>query len=305
MQKSRAGARALLRAQGLLHGSDSVLLPLALLLSAGGLIFGQHMISHETGRHSIRTFLAKILASMLPLVVLERKLVSCSDPVRLFSRFSTKVLLMHGCFLGLRLGTATFPGVHYDQLRAAALFFAAACALLLTVFKFRPTPGNLWEHRGVFLLFFLAMAMAVAEVALTTRGFWLGDLWKFPHVRRAFTGDLMSMGSGHVELLAFVPAVWMAYRQDAGGVPTDADIRESQKRAVCLFAFVMAFYVPEDLLNAQRVRARHPLAAAGHIAHYLLLLDFAAFLLAHLYDPEKFAKLRGALLSFVADISAV
>mmetsp|Transcript_67317 Transcript_67317/g.190848 ORF Transcript_67317/g.190848 Transcript_67317/m.190848 type:complete len:98 (-) Transcript_67317:75-368(-) len=97
----------------------------------------------------------------------------------------------------------------------------------------------------------------------------------------------------------------MAYRHDTGGIPTEVDIKDSQKRALSLFTFLLAFYAFEDLAGGFNVRRTFPLAAGGHVAHFLLLLDCAVFLLAHLYDPEKFSKLRGAVLSWVADISAV
>ena len=35
------------------------------------------------------------------------------------------------------------------------------------------------------------------------------------------------------------------------------------------------------------------MGAAGHLVHFCLLLDFACFLLAHIYNPEK---LSGSLL---------
>eukprot|EP00421_Protoceratium_reticulatum_P020536 CAMPEP_0168392916 /NCGR_PEP_ID=MMETSP0228-20121227/18743_1 /TAXON_ID=133427 /ORGANISM="Protoceratium reticulatum, Strain CCCM 535 (=CCMP 1889)" /LENGTH=141 /DNA_ID=CAMNT_0008406269 /DNA_START=91 /DNA_END=513 /DNA_ORIENTATION=+ len=139
MLKDRKNVRMLLRVQGLLHRTDSVMLPVALLLCAGTLVVYQHFATNDSGRNSIKTFLAKILMGMLPLFILEKKVVSCSDPVRLFSRFSTKVLLMHACFLGLRLLTLPFPELMVDSPKFDVSAFVAACILLPAVFRLRPS----------------------------------------------------------------------------------------------------------------------------------------------------------------------
>mmetsp|Transcript_107156 Transcript_107156/g.313367 ORF Transcript_107156/g.313367 Transcript_107156/m.313367 type:complete len:96 (+) Transcript_107156:1-288(+) len=95
----------------------------------------------------------------------------------------------------------------------------------------------------------------------------------------------------------------MACRPD-GGSPA-YEVADSQRRAVWLFAFLTAFYCVEDIANAVNLRRDFPLASCSHVAHFLLLADFSTFLLAHLYDPDKFAKLRGALYSWLTDACAV
>ena len=40
---------------------------------------------------------------MLPLLFLELRLTSCPDPEAMLARFGTKVLLLHGCFMILRV----------------------------------------------------------------------------------------------------------------------------------------------------------------------------------------------------------
>merc|ERR1719197_924707 len=52
---------------------------------------------------ALKTFLAMILLQMLPLVILEMKIMSCADPVGLFCKFATPVTLIHAFFLGMRL----------------------------------------------------------------------------------------------------------------------------------------------------------------------------------------------------------
>eukprot|EP00421_Protoceratium_reticulatum_P007667 CAMPEP_0168371840 /NCGR_PEP_ID=MMETSP0228-20121227/7976_1 /TAXON_ID=133427 /ORGANISM="Protoceratium reticulatum, Strain CCCM 535 (=CCMP 1889)" /LENGTH=315 /DNA_ID=CAMNT_0008384735 /DNA_START=63 /DNA_END=1010 /DNA_ORIENTATION=- len=307
MQKDRKNVRMLLRVQGLLHGTDSVLLPMALLLCAGGLVTYQHFGTNDSGRNSIKTFLAKILLGMLPLVIVEKKVVSCADPIRLFSRFSTKVLLMHASFLGLRLLTLGFPEIPVQSPKLDVFYFVGACILMPIVFGLRPSFAHVWEHRDVLALASMAMCVAVVEVMLanTHVGYRNSGRWSDRFYRAHFIEDLVVTGSDYLELVSFVPAVWMAYRHDTGGIPTEVDIKDSQKRAFGLFTFLLAFYVHEDLVNSFKIRQSFPLAAVAHVAHFLLVLDCAVFLLAHLCSPEKFSKLRGAVLGWVADISAV
>jgi len=95
----------------------------------------------------------------------------------------------------------------------------------------------------------------------------------------------------------------MACREDCD-VPS-TDLATTQRRAVCLFAFLAAFYSVEDVGNAISLRRDCPLASCGHVAHFLLLVDFATFLLAHLCDPDKFAKLRGEFCAWLAGACAV
>mmetsp|Transcript_49077 Transcript_49077/g.151904 ORF Transcript_49077/g.151904 Transcript_49077/m.151904 type:complete len:313 (-) Transcript_49077:87-1025(-) len=301
---SRKDVRVFLRVQNILHRSDSVLLPVSLLLVGTSLVTYQHLTDSDTGRHSIRNFLAKILVSMFPLAILEKRILSCSDPVGLFAKFSAKVLLMHACFLGLRVASMAFPDVQVGSYKYSNLAsFFMACGLLPTVFGLRPSVASIVEHREVLGLAFAALFIAFAEVALLGR-FRLGDSW----ARTLIIEDLIITGSDYIEILSFVPAVWMAYRKDASNSGTSmgqAGVADSQRRALCLFAFLAFFYMVEDIFHAVGLMRSLPLAAAAHVAHYLLLLDFATFVLAHLYDPEKFGKCRGTLLNWFADVCAV
>mmetsp|Transcript_8922 Transcript_8922/g.26212 ORF Transcript_8922/g.26212 Transcript_8922/m.26212 type:complete len:313 (+) Transcript_8922:79-1017(+) len=304
IQKTRKDIYMLLRVQGVLHSSDSVLLPVVLLIGGTGLVIHAHMTSHITGRHSTKAFLMKLLISMLPLAILERKMVSCADPVRLFSRFSAKVLMMHACFLGLRLVLLGFPHAASEQMKTNCAFFVLAGVLLPAVFKLRLSFAFLWEHRDVFSLALLAITLAVTEVML------LGNFsrLRMQHwwSRTQLIEDMLMTGSDYIELVAFVPAVWMACRHGLDSVGTsEADIRNSQKRALTLFAFLLAFYSFEDLSNAYQIWDLHFMAAVGHVGHFVFLLDFVAFLLAHLYDPERFTKFREMLRSWVVDANAV
>mmetsp|Transcript_48135 Transcript_48135/g.111473 ORF Transcript_48135/g.111473 Transcript_48135/m.111473 type:complete len:306 (+) Transcript_48135:60-977(+) len=288
----------LLRVQSFLHSSDSVLLPCVLLGVGSFLVLYQHLTDDDTGRHSVRNFLAKILISMLPLVLLERAILACADPIGLFGEFSAKVLLMHVCFLGLRMACNLFPDVQVGYTYCNALAFVAGCVMLPWIFRIRFSLQCLREHGDVLCLAAATLLLALLEVVLLGK-FKFSNKW----TRNMFIEDLILTGSDYIEILAFVPAAWMAWRKK--GVVASMDLFNSQRRAVWLFAFLTCFYSVEDLANAYNLRVDFPLAALGHFAHFLLLMDFSTFLLAHLFDPEKFAKLRGAIANWFADVCAV
>merc|ERR1719440_785032 len=69
-----------------------------------------------------------------------------------------------------------------------------------------------------------------------------------------------------------------------------------QAQASFFFAFLVPFYIMEDVISAFRVGGLEPLAALGHIVHFLVLLDFACFLLSHIYNPDK---VQGSFLSWI------
>jgi len=296
--RCRKDANIFLKVQSFLHHSDSIALPCFLLFVGSVLVVYQHMTNPDTGRHSVRNFLMKILVSMTPLAVLERKILQCKDPVGLFAKFSSKVLLMHAFFLGLRLACLVFPDVQVGYTACNMLAFVGACVMLPLIFGFRLSKATFIEHRDVTCLAVCTLLVALLEVSILGK-FAFSNKW----TRSMFIEDVVLTGSDYIELLAFVPAVWMACRKDCD-LP-QYELWDSQRRAVCLFAFMTAFYSVEDVANAISLWSDYPLATCGHFAHFLLLMDFSAFLLAHLYDPEKFAKLRGSLFSWINDACAV
>lgn len=281
-----------------MHSSDSVLLPAVLVTVSSILVIYQHFADADTSRHSVRNFLAKILISMVPLVILEKKILQCPDPIALFAKFSAKVMLMHAAFLCLRLSCLLIPNVEVGYTYCNTTAFVAAFVMLGLVFKVRPSLRSVIEHADVLALVGITCAIALGEVSVLGR-FSFFTKW----TRSMWFEDLILTGSDYIEILAFVPAVWMACRKDAG--QPDADLQDCQKRALCLFAFLLGFYIVEDVVNAYTLSRDYPVACCGHVAHFLLLLDFAGFLLAHLYDPDKFAKIRSTVMGWVADVCAV
>merc|ERR1719281_65933 len=99
----------------------------------------------------------------------------------------------------------------------------------------------------------------------------------------------------------------MACRRGGDAAEQDeAQISVSQKRAFGLFAFMLVFYSMEDAFSAvTEWRGSMRIAASGHAIHYLLLLDFAGFLLAQLCDPARLQALRGSFMGWLTDACAV
>merc|ERR1719395_302679 len=80
------------------------------MLLAGALILYRHMTHIDEDGDHIKNFLGLILIQMVPLVILECKIMSTTDPVGLFCKFATPVTLMHAVFLGIRLCHAYYQG---------------------------------------------------------------------------------------------------------------------------------------------------------------------------------------------------
>jgi hypothetical protein len=310
---SKVGAKgsALLRVQSVLHSTDSVALPGFLLLAAGTLIVYQHFTEpeDEAFRGSSKHFLVMIFLTMAPLAFLEKKLFSCTDPAALLCKFSPKVMLMFASFLGLRVLMRALV----SEFMLGLVFFnfaslVAACVLLPTVFGFRFSRASFWEHRDVFCLVLLALSAAV--LTETIDRYLKGTLHltlsgKGKHLDHSML-SICETSSDYIELLGWMPALWMLCRQDkTSTLDNEVDIPQAQWKATCFFGFLIGFYFSEDLIGACRVAWDFPIATCGHVAHYLLLLDCATFFLAHLYDPKKVPKVMGNFMNFIADACAV
>lgn len=267
--------------QHAIHGKDSNALPAALLLTAGVLVTYRHMTQEAWEGNQLKTFLALILIQMLPLVLIEMKIPSCPDPMALLSSFGSKVLLMHACVLGPR---ALFNLAYYQSVWDV-FYFVGACVALRLGFGFRLTLQSLYEHRHVVGLVLLAVLTAVVEESISYMSLspWQRrNSWKF--------SDLAVSACNYAEILAFVPAVWMVCRGNkTESSPCSSPVEEAktETRAKYFFAFLLGFYFCEDICSVPSLWDALPLACVGHTAHFLLVLDFAGFMLAHIYNPQK------------------
>jgi len=266
-------ADAMWQAKTALHGkNNSVALPTLLVVAASSLVVYKHFTDNE-GLDPTKHFLALIVIQMLPLVFLQVKILSCPDPVSMLSQFGTKILLMHASFLALRV--CAWPLLEMGLGFCNLFGLVGALAALHFGFNFRLT--SMSRHWDVCGLWLLAVAGALCTEVLDFRR----------------TASLLECtiftASNYIELLAFVPAVWMVQKtvkkNDDTYVPGSDSVVQYQ--AAFFFAFLLSYYVMEDIISAFRVGGAAPLAATGHIVHFLLLLDFACFLLAKIYNPDQ------------------
>jgi len=244
------------------------------------MVIYKHFTDDQAG-DPIKHFLALIVIQMLPLVFLQMKILSCPDPVGMLSRFGTKVLLMHGCFLALRVCAWPLIEVGLGYLNVIALVLVGVA--LHFGFRFRFT--SMSEHWDVCCLMLLAVVGGVCT-----------ELLDF-HRQANFVECTIFTASSYMEILAFVPAVWMVHKS----VKKNDDERTPEKdnvqtQAMFFFAFLVPFYVMEDIISAFRVGGDEPLAAIGHVVHFIVLLDFACFLLSHIYNPDK---VQGSFLGWL------
>jgi hypothetical protein len=256
-----------------LHGkSNNVTLPALLVAAASVLVMYKHFTDEQSGDPT-KQFLALIVIQMLPLVFLQSKILSCPDPVGMLSHFGAKVLIMHACFLTLRI--CAWPLLEVGLGFCNLLGLLGACAALY--WGFRSHCKSITAHKDLVGLLLLAIVGALCT-----------ELLDF-HRAANFLECTIFTASSYMEILAFVPAVWTVHKSVK---KNDDEIEFSapdnvQAQAASFFAFLVSFYVMEDVVSAFRVGTSEPFAAVGHIVHFVLLLDFACFLLSHIYNPDK------------------
>jgi hypothetical protein len=266
-----------------LHGkSNNIVLPSLMVAAASGMVMYKHFTDAQGGDPT-KHFLALIVIQMLPLVFLQKKILSCPDPVAMLSLFGTKVLLMHACFLMMRV--LAWPLLEVGLGFCNLVGLLGACVALHFGFKFRCT--DICSHMDMIGLLVLAVS-----------GAFLTEVFDFRRQESLLECTIFT-ASCYMELLAFIPAVWMVHqtakKNDDAYI---AKARQVQTQAAFFFAFLVPFYVLEDVISAFRVGGEEPLAAFGHMVHFLLLLDFACFLLSHIYNPDK---VQGSFFGWLPD----
>mmetsp|Transcript_79572 Transcript_79572/g.140743 ORF Transcript_79572/g.140743 Transcript_79572/m.140743 type:complete len:283 (-) Transcript_79572:112-960(-) len=274
-------ANAMWRLNITLHGkNNNIILPSLLVISASCMVVYRHF-NDEEGGDPTKQFLALIVLQMLPLIFLEMKILSCPDPVAMLSGFGTKVLLMHSSFLALRV--LAWPMLEIGLGWCNLFGLLAACVALHFGFRFRGY--HFQRHLDV-----VGLTVLAAGAALVT------ELLNFNRPASLLECTIFT-ASSYVELLAFVPAVWIVYQtvKKNDDTPVSGSSRV-QTQAAFFFAFLVPFYIMEDLISAFRAGRGEPFTAIGHVVHFLLLLDFACFLMSHIYNPNQ---LHGSFLRWL------
>jgi hypothetical protein len=263
---------AMWRTQVALHGTSNNLTLPALLVGGASLLVVYKHYTDSQGGDPTKHFLALIVIQMLPLVFLEMKILSCPDPVSMLSRFGTKVLLMHAFFLALRV--VAWPLLEIGLGFCNLIGLIGVCAALFVGFNFKLS--KLAMHMDVIGLLMIAVG-----------GAFLTELLDFNRPASLLECTIFT-ASSYMEILAFVPAVWMVYQTVKKNDERDiVEPQQAQKQATAFFAFLVSYYIMEDAISALRVGPEDGFAAMGHIVHFMLLLDFACFLLSHIYNPDK------------------
>lgn len=116
--------------------------------------------------------------------------------------------------------------------------------------------------------------------------------------------------ANYLDVISFVPGVWLVYRMEPNmnvfksltgneGVKavhfsgkrgysgaSESSVANSdgtekssvQRQAGSFFAFLIQYFFTEDLISPVLMSADEPLVVMGHVAHFVLLIDFAGFI---------------------------
>jgi len=243
---------------------------------------------------------------MLPLILLELKIMSCADPVGLFCKFAVPVTLSHAIFLAMRL----LHWWHYDVHVQIFSVVGLSAALYTMVKGYHWSPLHIFHHKAVWGLVACSLFSAWFCRSMTLLGFGsdheegaqdLGLLAAFYDIFRVvvepfdltpanfvhFLSVVLETGNGYVEVLSFVPAVWMVVYEDKTARRFEIAELDTKRTGTAFFLFLIGYYFLEDVYNAKEVWTITPVASIAYIIHYLLVLDFACYILAHIYNPEK------------------
>jgi len=269
-----------------LHRKNSQVVPGVLLLMSGSLVAYRHatMDDEDSQQDPLKTFLGLIVIQMIPLVILEMKIMSCHDPVAMFCKFAGPVTLMHALFLGMRVCVYNINPLGDYWLNIGALMGA----FITMHFGFHQR----WNFRSIFVeysavwhLALLTVAAAcITEVMAHWDVFMHHTLWQ---ALQSVKLQVISNATNYIELMAFIPAVWMVCRDDQNAQRVDVESPEIKRKATAFFVFLFTFYCWEDIVQALEAASGSRLASAAHLLHFLLLVDFAFYVLAHVYNPDK------------------
>jgi len=297
-----------LRTQKMIHGGQSnVIIPCAVLIFTCCILL-HHQFTAEEHEQPYGKFLLLILAQMAPLAVADVKILRCDAPLHLFSVFSEKVSIMGAAMLTLRVVTDAWLGE--DVLYRDAFFMLLAFPIVFGVYGVRPSRECFEKHFDVACLF---VCMFLATLVLQEYDEGLADWWK------AMTGQIQGerridiiqnfLGchmSNMIELGVFMPAMWTMLRErpSTHAVPA-AEPAGIRLKSICFFGWLLAFYMFEDIVAAWEERRLSPRVCVARVGHFLLLVDFAAFILGHFFDQQKFDKLVGAVTSWMLAADSV
>jgi hypothetical protein len=221
-----------------------------------------------------------IILQMLPLCCLEMKIMQCADPVGLFCKFATPVTLIHIFAFGMRLVLK-----QHDSFTLSYSAIAGVAGMIIMVKVYRTSLWSVIKCQSVWTLIILSLVASVATTCL--------DLYLHPEmdirliVWEAFVRNIFRTANSYIELVAFVPAVLMVCREDKNASRAQTELEDTKRTATAFFLFLVCFYVTEGIYNAYLTYELSVMVMITSLAHLALLIDFAFYVLAHIYNPEK------------------
>jgi len=294
-------------AQGENASNVNMIVPGGLLLAVCGVVTYHHSQS-ESYEHSLSMFLAAILMQMLPLIALKLKIYACGDRLALVPRVIVKTLLMHLILALFRVAPNFQSWTRFWQreVYSAQFWFdvavLGACIIQLrNVFGFKFTLRSILDETEVRNLCAMAVVGAIAteSACLYLPTAWLSEGTKSYIQDVDIVGKIVFTAANFIDVLAFMPVVWKLYQAENDDDSAGCQVHEDARRQVLLFfAFVIAFYSWDDVIDPIRTFDRQEsVALMAHGAHFVLLLDFAGFFIFQVWAPSnaKGEQLQGLL----------
>jgi len=280
------------KAQVLAHGSACTLVLPGALLVLSAILLAYRGITEEEHHLPLNGFLAIILIQMLPLVALKAKIYRCTDRVSLVPMVLVKTLMMHVAIGAFRVGSALAEGGEWTRmtLMVDGSILLVALGVLKFEFGFSLSPAHWWVHTDVRNLVGLSLAGAFITEAYFCMlpAAWLSDKMQYYKQQGLDIAKVLFTAGNYIDIVAFMPVVWRLYQTEAEyedyNVGTNVSM-DAKRQVKAFFIFVVGFYMWDDVADPVMSLLDEPIALMAHAAHFVLLLDFAAFFAFQVSQP--------------------
>lgn len=255
-----------------------------------------HAWISESAKHAgHESFMVNVLIQVMPICLLKAKIVTSTNRLALLSRTASKLMFMHISVLTLRFllnvsqlaGGASLTAEYFSPLDfwATASFLLSAVYFLSVVCEFQWTTVEFMTHTDIAVLHILGMVHA----AIIQYNY----AWD-----RKYRYDIqvwLVQYTNSMEVLAYMPALWMLSQLDQKLLAFEPlSQATSQRQAIWFLAWTMAFNIYEDGISTVMSGVFQPHFVAGHVAHFLVLLDFSSLFLQQAYN-SKVSKNEGPI----------
>eukprot|EP00746_Dinoflagellata_sp_MGD_P025650 gnl/MRDRNA2_/MRDRNA2_160357_c0_seq1.p1 gnl/MRDRNA2_/MRDRNA2_160357_c0~~gnl/MRDRNA2_/MRDRNA2_160357_c0_seq1.p1 ORF type:complete len:299 (-),score=27.92 gnl/MRDRNA2_/MRDRNA2_160357_c0_seq1:127-1023(-) len=266
------------------YDPENKVVPSVLTLTVAALTMHRAM-TEKRGEIPVKNLLISILIQAAPLCALKLKLVGSSNRLALLSRTASKVLFMYITVLVLRV--TLIPLVHSSSGHTArdseyaspmdywvnALLLVNAVYIMGVVCEFKWTTFGFMGHTDVAVLHVLGLVHTciLMPVVRNIEGMKHGLLWVMEY-------------ANSMEMLAYMPAVWMLFSMDQSLLSFEPLSQAvSQQQATWFLLWLSAFSFYEDFIAASMSGVYDLHFAAGHVLHFLMLLDFSLLFFQQAY----------------------